>query len=84
MDRKDIERTVKNIIASQLGKSEDDIDNNHNFKNDLYTDNTDSLDAVEILILIEDDFDINISDSDYDDLSTVEDLIEYIYEKKNG
>jgi len=61
-----------------LGVSRDQITRETHFANDL---GTDSLDIVELVMALEDEFDIKIPDEDYDKIATVGDVIEYIEEK---
>ena len=67
--------TVKKLIVEQLEVSEDDI----NLDTDLITDlDEDSLDAVEVIMAIEDEFDINIPDESAEKMRTVNDIVKYI------
>ncbi len=67
--------TVKKLIVEQLEVSEDDI----NLDTDLITDlEADSLDAVEVIMAIEDEFDINIPDESAEKMRTVNDIVKYI------
>ena len=65
----------KKLIVEQLEVSEDDI----NLDTDLITDlEADSLDAVEVIMAIEDEFDINIPDESAEKMRTVNDIVKYI------
>lgn len=75
-NRAEIESNVKNIIASQLAY-EGDIKPEHNFVEDL---GADSLDTVELVMALEEKFDISIPDTDAEKIATVEDAINYILE----
>ena len=67
--------TVKKLIVEQLEVSEDDI----NLDTDLITDlEADSLDAVEVIMAIEDEFDINIPHESAEKMRTVNDIVKYI------
>ena len=68
-------KRIKQIIADQLGKSIDDIRGNMLIKDDL---GADSLDMVEFLIAIEDEFGVKISDDEAENLKTVDEAIKYI------
>ena len=66
---------VREIVAEQLGVEVDEITMGTNLKNDL---DADSLDMVEIIISLEDEFDIEIPDDDGIKIETVEDIVSYI------
>ena len=71
----DLEQKVKQIIAEQLGKNEADIKNEASFIEDL---GADSLDIVELIMGIEEEFDIEIPDEQQENLRTVQQAIDYI------
>lgn len=68
--------TIKNIIAEQLG-TEDEITLSTNLMKDL---EADSLDAVEIIMAIEDEYDIEIPDEEAEKMQTVSDIVRYVEE----
>lgn len=68
---------MKKIIAEQLGVDESNIDLNTSFKDDL---DADSLDLFELIMAIEDGFNVEIPSDDVAGLNTVEDVIEYLKE----
>ena len=70
---------VKEIIADQLGINADDITPESSFVDDL---GADSLDIVELLMAFSDEFDIEISDEDAENISTVGDVLEYLKENE--
>ena len=70
---------VKKMVASQLGKSEDEISPESSFIEDL---GADSLDLVELIMSMEDEFGIEISDEDAESIVTVQDVINFITERK--
>ncbi len=70
---------VKKMVASQLGKSEDEISPESSFIEDL---GADSLDLVELIMSMEDEFGIEISDEDAESIVTVQDAIKFITERK--
>ena len=72
-----IEQRVKKIVAEQLGVNEADVKNESSFVNDL---GADSLDTVELVMALEEHFDIQIPDEDAEKISTVGEAIEYIKE----
>lgn len=68
-------KTIKKIISEQLGIDEKDISLDSNLTNDL---NADSLDAVEIIMAVEDEYSIEIPDEKIEDFATLQDLVEFI------
>ena len=70
-----IEDRVKKIVSDQLGKSLDQIQNDSSFVDDL---GADSLDTVELVMALEEEFDLEIADEDAEKISTVNEAVEYI------
>jgi acyl carrier protein len=70
---------VKEKIAEQLGVDEDEITLESKIIDDL---GADSLDVVELVMALEEEFDIEIPDSDTEGLNTVGDVVEYIKANK--
>ncbi|MCI8610028.1 MAG: acyl carrier protein [Firmicutes bacterium] len=70
---------IKDIIIEQLQVEESDVNMDTNLMKDL---SADSLDAVEIIMAIEDTFGIEIPDEDAEKFQTVEDLVKYVEENK--
>ena len=68
---------LKEIIADKLGVNEDEITMESTFIDDL---GADSLDIVELVMAIEEEFDIEIPDSDAEKVVTVGDVVDYIKE----
>ncbi len=68
-------KTIKKIISEQLGIDEKNINLNSSLINDL---DADSLDAVEIIMAIEDEYSIEIPDEKIEDLGTLQDLVDFI------
>lgn len=66
---------VKKIIVEQLGVEEDEISMESSFIDDL---GADSLDIVELIMALEEEFDLEIPDSEAEKISTVGDIVEYI------
>ena len=66
---------IKEIIAEQLGVEEDVITVDTNLMKDL---EADSLDAVEIIMAIEDEYDIEVPDEDAEKFQTVTDIVKYV------
>ncbi len=75
----ELNENVKKMVASQLGKSEDEISPESSFIEDL---GADSLDLVELIMSMEDEFGIEISDEDAESIVTVQDAINFITERK--
>jgi acyl carrier protein len=73
-----VDERVKEIIAEQLGLEKDDIQPEASFIDDL---GADSLDIVEMIMTIEDEFDVEISDEDAEKIISVQDAINYISDK---
>ena len=74
-----IEQRVKKIVAEQLGVAEGDIKNESSFVNDL---GADSLDTVELVMALEEAFDIEIPDEAAEGITTVGDAVKFITEKQ--
>ena len=70
---------IKDIIIDQLQVEESDVAMDTNLMKDL---SADSLDAVEIIMAIEDEFGIEIPDEDAENIQTVGDLVKYVEEDK--
>ena len=77
----DIEARVKKIIAEQLGVPEADVTNAKAFVADL---GADSLDTVELVMELEEEFDINIPDDAAEKIQTVGQAIKFIEEAQNA
>ena len=71
----DLEQKVKKIIAEQLGKDVEDIKNEASFIEDL---GADSLDTVELVMVLEDAFKVQIPDEQQENLRTVQQAIDFI------
>ncbi len=73
------EAKMKQIVAEKLGVSEDKVTPQASFVDDL---GADSLDQVELIMALEDEFDLEIPDEDAEKLKTVKDALDYIDSKK--
>tara|TARA_B100001057_G_C22618287_1_gene859422 strand:- start:240 stop:476 length:237 start_codon:yes stop_codon:yes gene_type:complete len=71
----DIELKVKKIVSEQLGTDESAIINESSFRDDL---GADSLDTVELVMALEEEFDTEIPDDDAEKITTVQQAIDYI------
>ncbi len=74
----DIESTVKEIVAEQLDTEIDNVARETNFTEDLQAD---SLAIVELVLALEEKFDVKIPDDEVDKIKTVGDTIDYIKDR---
>lgn len=70
------DRIVK-VVSEELAISEDEITEDASFIDDL---GADSLDVVELIMALEEEFDIEIPDEDAEEIATVSDAVDYIEE----
>jgi acyl carrier protein len=70
-----IEQKVKNIIADQLGVGEEEIKPGASFIEDL---GADSLDIVELVMAMEEEFEVEIPDEEAENIKTVQDAVNYV------
>ena len=70
-----IEARVKKIVAEQLGANEAEIKNESSFVEDL---GADSLDTVELVMALEEEFETEIPDEEAEKITTVQQAIDYI------
>jgi acyl carrier protein len=70
-----VEDQVRGIIAEQLGLKADEIKNDASFVDDL---GADSLDTVELVMALEEEFETEIPDEDAEKITTVQNAIDYI------
>ncbi|BAY83220.1 MAG: acyl carrier protein [Rivularia sp. (in: cyanobacteria)] len=78
MSQAEIFEKVKKIVAEQLGVEDEKITPNANFANDL---GADSLDTVELVMALEEEFDIEIPDEAAEKITTVQEAVDYINSK---
>jgi acyl carrier protein len=74
-----IEQQVKAIVAEQLGVKESEVTNEASFVDDL---GADSLDTVELVMALEEEFETEIPDEEAEKITTVQLAIDYIVERK--
>ena len=77
MGTEEIFEKVKAIIVEQLGSSESSVTMDSSFIDDL---GADSLDIVELIMAIEDEFGIEIPDEKAGEMKTVKDIVDYVEE----
>lgn len=70
-----IEQRVTKIVAEQLGVSEAEVKNESSFVDDL---GADSLDTVELVMALEEEFDCEIPDEEAEKITTVQQAVDYI------
>ena len=70
-----IQTRVKEIVIEQLGVNEDEVTPEASFLEDL---GADSLDIVELVMALEEEYELEISDEDADSIKTVQDVVSYI------
>jgi acyl carrier protein len=75
MTTTNVEQKVKNIIADQLGVGEDEIKPAASFIEDL---GADSLDIVELVMAMEEEFEVEIPDEEAENIKTVQDAVNYV------
>ena len=75
MENTDVEQRIRKIVAEQLGVNEGDVKNESSFVNDL---GADSLDTVELVMALEEEFDCEIPDEEAEKINTVQEAIDYV------
>ena len=76
-----IEERVKKIVAEQLGVKEDEVKNEASFVEDL---GADSLDTVELVMALEEEFETEIPDEDAEKITTVQQAIDYVSARRKS
>ena len=74
-----IEERVKKIVVEQLGVSEEEVNNETSFVDDL---GADSLDTVELVMALEEEFETEIPDEDAEKITSVQQAIDYVNANK--
>lgn len=75
MEITEIEQRIRKIVAEQLGVNEAEIKNESSFVNDL---GADSLDTVELVMALEEEFECEIPDEQAEKINTVQEAIDYV------
>jgi acyl carrier protein len=73
----DIVERVRKIVVEQLGVKEDEVSSESSFVDDL---GADSLDTVELVMALEEEFETEIPDEDAEKITTVQQAVDYINE----
>ncbi|MEB2332397.1 MAG: acyl carrier protein [Nitrosomonas sp.] len=71
----EIEQRIKKIVAEQLGVNESEVKNESSFVNDL---GADSLDTVELVMALEEEFECEIPDEQAEKINTVQEAIDFV------
>ena len=75
-----VEERVKKIVAEQLGVKDEEVTNDASFVDDL---GADSLDTVELVMALEEEFETEIPDEDAEKITTVQQAIDYIVQRQS-
>ncbi len=75
-----IEERVQKIVVEQLGVKEDEVSSTSSFVDDL---GADSLDTVELVMALEEEFETEIPDEDAEKITTVQQAVDYINAQQN-
>ncbi len=75
-----LEQRIKKIVAEQLGVNETEVNNESSFVDDL---GADSLDTVELVMALEEEFECEIPDEEAEKINTVQQAIDYINSQKS-
>lgn len=75
-----VEEKVRKIVCDQLGVSEEEVTPDASFIDDL---GADSLDLVELVMALEEEYDMEISDEEAEKIRTVQDVVNYIESHKS-
>ena len=75
-----VDERVKKIVIEQLGVKEDEVNNGSSFVDDL---GADSLDTVELVMALEEEFECEIPDEEAEKITTVQQAIDYVNSNKS-
>ena len=76
-----VEDRVKNIVVQQLGVKLEEVQNNASFVDDL---GADSLDTVELVMALEEEFDLEIQDDEAEKITTIQLAVDFVSGKVEG
>ncbi len=76
MSKEEVFDSIRDMLVDQLGLSEEEVTINASFAEDL---GTDSLDLVELVMSMEEEFEIEIPDEDVEAIEKVSDAVEYVF-----
>ena len=75
-----VDERVKKIVIEQLGVKEDEVNNSSSFVDDL---GADSLDTVELVMALEEEFECEIPDEEAEKITTVQQAVDYVTANKD-
>ncbi len=81
MDRNEVSERLSEVLVSELGLDADKINDEAHFEEDL---DVDSLGVVELLMALEDEFDVKIPDEEAESIVTVGQAVDMVHEKLGG
>ena len=79
MAKEEIFEKLKELVVDQLGVEEDEVTMEASMQDDL---GADSLDLVDLVMSVEDEFGVKVADEDLENIKTVGDIVDYIEENK--
>lgn len=79
MAKEEIFEKLKELVVDQLGAEEEEVTLEANIQDDL---GADSLDVVDLVMSVEEEFDVKITDDDLENIKTVGNIVDYIEENK--
>ncbi len=79
MNKEELLQKLTALVVDQLGVEEDEVTSEANIQDDL---DADSLDVVDLVMAVEEEFGVKIADEDLENIKTVGDMVDYIDENK--
>ena len=79
MAKEEIFEKLKDLVVDQLGVEEDEVTMEASMQDDL---GADSLDLVDLVMSVEEEFGVKVADEDLENIKTVGDIVDYIEENK--